>query len=137
MHLSIIYKTKKYIICHKMLKKYINEILYILFKKTNNLEISFVFVNNKYISQLNKKFLNKNEPTDVLCFKYDKYSADIIISLDQVIKNSKVFKTSPKWELLFVLIHGLLHFKGMDDDTEDKRKMMYNAANKILKNFKV
>jgi probable rRNA maturation factor len=120
-----------------MLKKYINEILYILFKKTNNLEISFVFVNNKYISQLNKKFLNKNEPTDVLCFKYDKYSADIIISLDQVIKNSKVFKTSPKWELLFVLIHGLLHFKGMDDDTEDKRKMMYNAANKILKNFKV
>ncbi len=137
MHLFIIYKTKKYIICHKMLKKYINEILYILFKKTNNLEISFVFVNNKYISQLNKKFLNKNEPTDVLCFKYDKYSADIIISLDQVIKNSKVFKTSPKWELLFVLIHGLLHFKGMDDDTEDKRKMMYNAANKILKNFKV
>jgi len=137
MYFSIIYKTKKYIIGQKILKKYINKILHILFKKTDNLELSFVFVNNKYISQLNKKFLNKNEPTDVLCFKYDNFSADIIISVEQVLKNAKIFETTPKWELLFVIVHGLLHFQGMNDDTEQKRIKMYNIAQKVLNNIKI
>lgn len=132
-----IYKTKKFIIHPKVLKKFINKILRKLFKKPNKLELSFVFVDNKYISELNKKFLNKKNPTDVLCFKYDDYTADIVISVEQIIKNSRIFKTSPKWELLFVLVHGLLHFKGMDDDTEQKRKRMYNAAYKILNELKV
>lgn len=137
MELNIVYKTRKQIICRKMLKKYINKILNTLFKKTDNLELSFVFVDNKYISKLNKKFLNKNKPTDVLCFKYDNFSADIIISIEEVFKNAKIFKTSPKWELLFVLIHGLLHFKGMEDNTEQKRIKMYNITYKILDNFKI
>ena len=137
MYFSIIYKTKKYIIGQKILKKYINKILHILFKKMDNLELSFVFVNNKYISQLNKKFLNKNEPTDVLCFKYDNFSADIIISVEQVLKNAKIFETTPKWELLFVIVHGLLHFQGMNDDTEQKRIKMYNIAQKVLNNIKI
>ncbi len=137
MQFFIIYKTKKRIICDRTLKRYINKILDILFKKNNNLELSFVFVNNKYISQLNKKFLNKNYPTDVLCFKYDNSSADIIISVEQVLKNATVFKTSPKRELLFVLVHGLLHFKGMEDNTEYKRKKMYNKANKVLEELKI
>jgi len=137
MNFSVVYKTKRFIIHPKILKKHITKILNMLFNKTKKIDLSFVFVDNNYIVQLNKKFLNKKTPTDVLCFKYDNYSADIIISVEQVLRNAKIFKTPPKWELLFVLVHGLLHFKGMDDDTEQKRKKMFDAAYKLLNSLKI
>lgn len=135
MIINFIFHTQNTIFPKKILKKKIEIIINHLFKKNikKRLNLNFVFVDNRTIKKFKKKFFGQNEPTDVICFKYDKYSADIMISLMQVKKNSKIYKTSYKKELMFVIIHGLLHFKGMRDNTEEQREKMFDVGNKLIK----
>jgi rRNA maturation RNase YbeY len=137
MKLNLFYKIRKRIIHPLKTKKIIKKIVKTLFSETKDIELNFLFVDNKKIKEFNKKFLNKNFPTDVLCFRYDKNSADIVISIQEVIKNAKKFKTTYKKEFIFVIIHAILHFKGMNDDTEEKRKIMFDVAEKILSKLEV
>lgn len=133
MGLNIIYKTKQRVISKEKLKQIVNKLVSIIFKnEKNRLELNFVFVDNKYIRQVNRQFCKKNSLTDVLCFKYDEHTADIIISIPQVIKNAKLYNNSTLYELLFVIVHGLLHFKGMEDKTKKERKEMLSLGTKIL-----
>ncbi|MCX7956504.1 MAG: rRNA maturation RNase YbeY [Endomicrobia bacterium] len=134
MLINLIYKTKLRIINPKKLKKYIKRIIDILFseKLRSKLQFNFVFLDNKKIKKFNKKYLNRNYSTDILCFRYDKINGDFLISLEQVKKNAKIFKNKPYVELLLVVIHGLLHFKGMDDETEVKRKKMEFFSHKVI-----
>jgi probable rRNA maturation factor len=137
MKINLFYKTDKKIIHPKKIKKIIKKIVKVLFSNAKNTELNFLFVNNKKIKEFNKRFLNKNTSTDVLCFKYDKNSADIVISIQEVFKNAKRFKTTYKKEFIFVIIHAILHFKGMNDDTEEKRGKMFDVAEKILSKLEV
>ncbi|MCS7230649.1 MAG: rRNA maturation RNase YbeY [Elusimicrobiota bacterium] len=132
--INLIYKTNLRIINPEKLKKYIKKFINILFNKKlkNKLQFNFVFLNNNEIRKFNKKYLNKNRFTDILCFKYDETSCDFLISLEQIKKNAKVFKNKPSKELLLVIAHGLLHFKGMNDDTEYERKKMELLGNEII-----
>jgi probable rRNA maturation factor len=90
------------------------------------------------IKGLNLRYLHKNTPTDVLVFDLsgqDKpayTSADIIISTDRAIRNSKVFGTTPLYELYLYVVHGLLHTLGYDDKTKKQRQIMDRKADKIL-----
>ncbi|MCX7716070.1 MAG: rRNA maturation RNase YbeY [Endomicrobia bacterium] len=135
MSINIFYKVQDEIIPVFKLKKVLKEITNLLFKNKQirkKLNLNFVFVNNFDIKKLNKEFLNRKFATDVLCFKYDEFSADIIVSIPQVINNAKIYKTTPVKELLFVVIHGILHFKGMQDNTTQQRKKMFNIAKKMI-----
>ena len=99
-------------------------------------EITFCFVTDKKIKELNSKYLGKNNPTDVICFDItEKYIdansllADIVISTDRAIYNAKAFKTAPIYELYLYVVHGLLHLLGYDDkNISQKRKMQDKAA---------
>lgn len=117
----------------------VKKIVRTLFSKPirEKLELNFIFVDNNQIKHFNKKFLHKNCATDVLCFQYDKSSADIIVSLQQVVMNSKLYGTSVVKELLLVLTHGLLHMKGMKDNTIRQRKKMLNTASEILSKLNI
>lgn len=140
MLLQLIYKTKKRIVHPNRLKKFIKNIVKKMFNNKQilkNLELNFIFVDNKKMTKLNKIYLNKNFPTDVLCFKYDKFTADIIISTQEVIKNARLYKTLPFKELLFVLVHGLLHFKGMRDNTVKGQQAMYSKAEKLISEIRL
>ncbi|MFN3550498.1 MAG: rRNA maturation RNase YbeY [Endomicrobiia bacterium] len=136
MKINLIYKTNKKIINPKRTQDIITKIVKHLLKSNKNVELNFIFTDNKEIKKFNKKFLNKNYPTDILCFKYNNNCADIIISVEQVIKNAKVLKVLPKEEFVFVIVHGVLHFKGMKDDTNKKREKMLKKGEKILKLLK-
>lgn len=140
MLLNLIYKTRKRLVHPIRIKKFIRKVISRIFSDKQilkNLELNFVFVDNPQIIKLNKKYLKKSSATDVLCFKYDTLTADIVISLQQVLQNAKIFNTSAKDELLFVIVHGLLHFKGMRDSTERLRQAMYRKANKLISTIKL
>ena len=74
------------------------------------------------IKRLNKNFRNKNKPTDILSFPFDKnlkklkeiYLGDIIISYDLInkpkITNNKLFEE----KLIKIFIHGFLHLLGFN-----------------------
>jgi len=92
--------------------------------KRDNWELSIMFCDDKTITEMNKEYRNKNEPTDVLSFNLGEtmddgeravfLPGDIVISLDTLRENSKYFETSEDEELRRLIIHGILHLDGMD-----------------------
>jgi rRNA maturation RNase YbeY len=90
-------------------------------------EISYIFTNDEYILDINKKYLNHDFYTDVITFDYsdeDVVSGDIFISIDMIKYNSKKYKTEFSNELFRVIIHGILHLLGYEDKETDSKILM-------------
>ena len=124
-------------------KKIKNPKIYIKkkFLKLNKLQLfknkskncTVFLTNSKKMKELNKKFRNKNKPTDVLSFPFSNkiknkknlYLGDIAISYEIVNKRSKnsIFFL----ELDKMWIHGYLHLLGFDH----KRKKDFTKMKKI------
>ncbi len=101
-------------------------------------EISVYFVNDRKIRALNLEFLKKDYATDVLSFDISANSkevvADIVISTDTAVRNSRVFGTTPLYETYLYVIHGLLHLFGYDDRTKKQKFRMHKRERAVLKN---
>lgn len=79
-----------------------------------NYSLSIAFVNEKVSRELNKKYRDKDKSTNILSFSLSKTLGEIIICPTIVKKEAKNFdRTFPKF-LGFLVIHGMLHLKGMD-----------------------
>lgn len=107
-------------------------------------QINFCFLNDKQIRLYNLRYLGRDEPTDVLSFNLSDFSklkknilADIVISTETAVTNSKIFKTTPRYELCLYIVHGLLHLLGYDDETKKERKIMQQKSNHILNILKI
>lgn len=101
-------------------------------------DFNFIFASNEYILEMNKKYLNHHYNTDVITFNYNNgvvLSGDIFISVDQVKINSKKLEVLFIEELNRVIIHGVLHLIGFDDQTEDEQQMMRKKENLALQKF--
>jgi probable rRNA maturation factor len=77
-------------------------------------DLNIIITNDKYMNELNKKFLRINKPTNVLSFHMEEVS-EIYISYDRV--------DNPD-DLLYYITHGLLHMIGYDhSEAVGSRKM--------------
>jgi probable rRNA maturation factor len=100
--------------------------------------INICFVNNPLIKRFNAEFLKKNSSTDVLAFNSSNskikkvIAADIMISTDAALKQARSFKTTPDYELLLYVAHGLLHILGYDDQTPAQIKLMRKKENQYV-----
>jgi rRNA maturation RNase YbeY len=100
--------------------------------------ITYAFFNDNELKKLNKQFLNHNVYTDVISFDNSKsqlIEGDIAISTERVKENAKKYNVSFEEELKRVMVHGLLHFLGYNDKTEEERKLMKSKENSKLKLF--
>ena len=100
--------------------------------------IVFAFFNDEEVKKLNKKFLNKDYYTDVISFNEtnDKIiNGNIAISVDRVKENSKKFKCTFQDEMRRVMIHGLLHFMGYNDQNNEASAKMRKKENEKIKMF--
>lgn len=96
-------------------------------------EISVLLCDDPFITDLNRTYRKKNEPTDVLSFGQlsdgvplpDHYFVlgDIVISMETVEERCHADKTAMKEELRLLFCHGLLHLLGWQhaNDAECKR----------------
>ncbi len=111
----------------------------------DNWEFSITLCDNKYIHEINREYRKKDKPTDVITFvmsdepfpiesgEDELFSAgDIIISLETVKENSNFFKVEYEEELKRVLIHGILHLKGLDHETNESHEEMLVLQEKIV-----
>ncbi|MFH0913009.1 MAG: rRNA maturation RNase YbeY [Candidatus Omnitrophota bacterium] len=122
-------------------KRIIKIVQKVLFKESikKSGEITVCFVNDKKIKALNSKYLNRNNPTDVIAFNItdaeDKRHifADIAISADTAVANARAFKTTPLFELYLYVIHGVLHVLGYDDRKKSDKLLMRKKEEQILK----
>lgn len=97
--------------------------------------LSIVLVNNDYIKSLNKKFLKRDTPTDVIAFPLNEEDiwAEIYISIDKAEEQAKFYNVTFNNELARLLIHGLLHLLDYDDQDEKSKIIMNNKENEYLK----
>ncbi|MCM8784640.1 MAG: rRNA maturation RNase YbeY [Candidatus Omnitrophica bacterium] len=95
-------------------------------------KIIVYLVNNKTIKNLNRRFFKKNIPTDIISFKYSRNFGELIISIEQCNENAQIYKHSIEKELIYVIIHGILHLKGYKDYKEKERNEMFSVQDRIF-----
>ena len=101
-------------------------------------EINFVFCNDDYLLEINKKYLNHNYYTDVITFDYsikNIISGDIFISIDRVQENAKTLELDFIQELYRVIVHGVLHLSGYNDKSEQDKIEMREKEGELLSLF--
>lgn len=116
------------------IKQWIKQVIEAKGKKTGN--ITYIFCDDEYLLEVNKKYLQHDYYTDVITFDYvenDLISGDIFISTDRVRENALAFGSSETEELHRVIIHGALHLLGLKDKSEKEASQMRQAENEALK----
>jgi rRNA maturation RNase YbeY len=101
-------------------------------------DISFIFCDDAKILEINQKYLKHDYYTDIITFDYSTgkvISGDIFISVDTVASNAEKFDTGFNREILRIIIHGILHLCGYDDQTPELRKQMTLLENEALDLF--
>lgn len=111
--------------------------------KELNFSISFLeinFISSDDIKKINKMHLNHDYATDIITFRYctdlKNIDGEIIISIEDAQINSQKFKISFYEEIARLVIHGILHLLGYDDQITNDKKVMKRMENKLLSNFK-
>jgi len=116
-------------------------------KLNKNFSVSVNLVGEKKIKELNKKYRNKNKPTDVLSFPINDHVVgsrqssvvscdlgDIFICLSIAKKETKRENVSIKRKLAQLVVHGFLHLLGCDHEKSKKEaESMFKLEEKILK----
>src|SRR5947207_3439709 len=83
--------------------------------------LSIAFISPAKSREINKKYRGKNKPTNVLSFPFGKNEGEILLCREVIKKEAKEIRKNKKtdgrtyreWEG-FLVIHGMLHLKGMD-----------------------
>nr|WP_321245495.1 rRNA maturation RNase YbeY [uncultured Psychroserpens sp.] len=98
-------------------------------------EINYIFCDDEYLHKLNVEFLEHDTLTDIISFDYSvgkELHGDIYISIERVADNAKDFDVDISEELKRVMIHGVLHYCGFKDKTDDDAKLMREKENHYL-----
>ncbi|MEI8174581.1 MAG: rRNA maturation RNase YbeY [bacterium] len=93
--------------------------------------LSIAFVDEEKSQELNKKYRNKNKPTNILSFSLRKDEGEIVLCPNVIKREAKSFEKTFSQFLKLLIVHGMLHLKGIDHG--DK---MENAEKKYLSEIK-
>lgn len=98
-------------------------------------DINYIFCDDEYLHKINLQYLNHDTLTDIISFDDcvgNLLNGDIFISVERVADNAKDFDVTFDDELKRVLVHGILHFAGYKDKSEeDELKMRQKEEEKI------
>ena len=103
-------------------------------------EISYIFCDDEYLHSINMQYLNHDTLTDIISFDYtegDIISGDIFVSIERVVDNAKDFNVPFDEELKRVLAHGVLHYCGYKDKSDDDALLMRSKEEEKIKLFHV
>lgn len=103
-------------------------------------EINYIFCDDDYLLQKNIEFLDHDTLTDIISFDYTMgslISGDIFISIERVKENAVEFGVSFGDELRRVMVHGILHYCGYKDKTEEDVAEMRKIENEKMAMFHV
>ena len=130
LHIYSVQKKIKKSNVHDLIKSLSVELNFLV----SNLEINFI--SGEDIHAINKSYLKHDYTTDIITFNYSdslqKIDGEIFISIDDALSNSKKFKVTLSDELVRLVIHGILHLLGYDDQNLTDKKRMKRLENKLL-----
>ena len=101
--------------------------------------IDYIFCADKYLLDINRKFLRHDYYTDIITFdlseNHSRVIGEIYISVDRVKENARSMNYPFRTELLRVIFHGALHLCGHSDKTKSQRAAMRALEDKYLNSF--
>jgi rRNA maturation RNase YbeY len=103
-------------------------------------DINYIFCDDDYILEINKQYLDHDYYTDIISFDYsvgNELHGDIFVSIDRVRENADDFNVTFDEELKRVIIHGILHYVGYKDKTEEDEILMRQKEDEKIKMFHV
>ena len=101
-------------------------------------DINFIFCSDQYLLQINKEYLQHDYFTDIITFNNNSnnlISGDIYLSIETIAANAKTYQVSFINELKRVMIHGILHLIGFDDQNIDQQTVMRQKEDEALNMF--
>ena len=103
-------------------------------------ELTIAIAGDKQIRELNKKFRQYDEPTDVLSFpsgtsvnSQSGYLGDIVISQPRAKAQAKAAGHSISDEMQLLVVHGILHLLGYNHDEPAEKAKMWAFQDSILR----
>ena len=103
-------------------------------------EINYIFCGDDYLIELNQQYLDHDTLTDIISFDYSEgnnLQGDIFISIERVRENAEDFDVPFNEELKRVLVHGVLHYCGYKDKSEEDEKLMRQKEEEKMQMFHV
>jgi rRNA maturation RNase YbeY len=103
--------------------------------------VSLAIVDDPTIAGLNRRFLRREGPTDVMAFPLaggidpEPELGEIVVSADTAARQARELGHSFGREMDLLALHGLLHLLGRDDANPSLRRGMLRAAGGILREF--
>ncbi|QHA92633.1 rRNA maturation RNase YbeY [Bacillus sp. N1-1] len=114
-------------------------------------EVSIMFVNNERITEINRDYRGKDQPTDVISFALDDEEegedpivfdeqiphllGEIVISVPKIEEQAADYGHSFERELGFLCVHGFLHLLGYDHMTDEDEKEMFGKQKVLLEQY--
>jgi probable rRNA maturation factor len=101
-------------------------------------EINYIFCDDDYLIELNQQYLDHDTLTDIISFDYSEGNnlhGDIFISVERVRENAVDFNVHFEEELKRVLVHGVLHYCGYKDKSEEDENLMRQKEEEKMKMF--
>ncbi|MBI4100440.1 rRNA maturation RNase YbeY [Candidatus Microgenomates bacterium] len=119
----LIYKESRYSVNRKAIREAVEEILSEQGIKRKT-EVNVSIVGDRKMRDLNKKYAQKDETTDVLSFSLEAgdfinppdnvlHLGDVVISYPQVVKNAAENNVLVDEEIKTLVKHGMLHLLGI------------------------
>ncbi len=100
--------------------------------------LSIVFVTNRKMKAMNKKYLRHDYATDVITFDLREckdpkvMNGEIIISAEMAANNAREFGVPVKKEIVLYVVHGILHLLGYDDHSPSQIKKMRAKEQELM-----
>lgn len=98
--------------------------------------INYIFCSDKYLFELNQKYLDHDTYTDIITFDLSEKKGfiygEIYISIQRVKANAKKFGIPFIHELHRVMIHGIIHLCGYNDKTSKQKSEMRAKEDEYL-----
>jgi len=122
-----------------------------------NAELSLVITGQEGVRQLNRDYLNRDRPTDVIAFSMLAglpgegeadappfvappdgvlHLGEVIISYPQAVIQAEEHKHPVKKEVALLIVHGMLHLLGYDHEKAEAKRCMRAREREILDSIK-
>jgi probable rRNA maturation factor len=103
-------------------------------------ELSIVFTDDAHIKSLNRKFRQKNKPTNVLSFPgapaanggIGPILGDVVLAQETVSKEAAAEGLTLEAHLAHLILHGFLHILGYDHEDDGEAQIMEGLETAIL-----
>ena len=102
-------------------------------------DVTLVFVPDRTMQSLNRRYRGRNRTTDVLSFalgdggRAGEPFGDVVISMDAARRQARGYNSSVESEVTRLVVHGTLHLCGFDHHERREAARMHGMTRRLLR----